>query len=136
MSVFEAALASFKEQGRHDVQSLLSVEQLKRLVRLYDDYDPDYNGPWPEDVHALFDTSALHMVFAPRLVCIQRRDFVNHPGHRVGNYAIYFLESAMNRQGGIRGEGFCAARIVVEDPLFRPIAVTIMKPFWYNFNEN
>jgi hypothetical protein len=134
MSVFESALDAFKEQARNDTQSYLSVEQLKLRVRMYKDFDPSYDDTWPEDVHALFATGALHMVFAPKLACIQRRDFVNHPGHRVGNYAIYLLQSAMNRQGGIRGEGFCIARISATHPLFDPVTIAIIKPFWYNLH--
>lgn len=134
MSVFETALTAFKEQARNDKQSCLSVEQLKLRIHTYKDFDPTYAGHWPEDVHALFETSVLHLVFAPMLVSIQRRDFVNHPGHRVGNYAIYLLQSAMNREGGIRGEGFCIARIATDDSLFNPIAITTIKPFWYNMH--
>jgi hypothetical protein len=134
MSVFETALAAFKEQARNDTQSYLSAEQLKFRIHTYKDFDPTYDGTWPKDVHALFATGALHLIFAPMLVCIQRRDFVNHPGYQVGNYAIYFLQSAMNREGGVRGEGFCIARITTDDALFRPIAITSMKPFWYNMH--
>lgn len=134
MSVFESALDAFKEQARNDTQSCLSVEQLKLRVHMYKDFNPSYDGPWPEDVHALYATGVLHLEFAPKLVCIQRRDFVNHPGYRVGNYAIYLLQSAMNRQGGIRGAGFCIARISSTDTLCDPIVITTIKPFWYNLH--
>jgi hypothetical protein len=133
MSVFEAALGAFKEQCQHDLQSYKQVSRFELWIRCLNDFDPDWVGEWPETVHDLHATGALHLVFAPMLVGIQRRDLVNHSGHRVGNYAIYMLQSALNRQGGVRGTGFCVYRINTIEPLFRESGVVAVNPFWYDF---